>query len=358
MTFSPPSFIIRSVKNLWIKLLLACWRREKNCRDTHPRLLIVSTTGLGDSLWGTPAVRALRKKYPNAYIGLLTSPMGEQVFRHNPNLNALFVIPSSPLFFFPKLVRLLRAERFDTAYIFHTSQRVVLPAVFLGGPSQIVGTRGINKGLDSLLTSSFPQGEIHEIERRLQIVGCVDPLPHMELFLTEEENAVAFDYLGEERPLIGLHPGAQNQFKQWEPQSFVALGARLAKEKGAKILVTGSASEKGLAKKIARDIPGAVSVAGKLAIRPLAALLEKLDCLITNDTGPLHLAIAMGTPTCSLFAPTDSKICGPYQVSEAVVIQKSQSCLPCLRKKCLSPFCLRQISPSMVYERIDAHFFS
>jgi ADP-heptose:LPS heptosyltransferase len=87
----------------------------------------------------------------------------------------------------------------------------------------------------------------------------------------------------------------------------------------------------------------------------MAALIEKLDLLITNDTGPMHIGFAMETPTFALFAPTDPNLCGPYKINHAVVIQKPQTCIPCLRKACASPFCMEQISLENVYEAIDAH---
>ena len=346
---------MQSMKNALIQFCLSFSHKAKNQRGAIPRLLVVSTTGLGDSLWATPALRALRKRFPQAYIGVLTSSTGEQIFRYNPNVNEIFVLPSPLLFSLPKLVRTLRACRYDTAYLFHASQRLVLPAVFLANPSQIIGNAGCNKGLDFLLTDSLPSSGAHAIERRLEMVNSPGFCPRMELFLTEEENAAAFDHLVEGFPLIGIHPGARNRFKEWDPKYFADLGRLLVKEKKAKILVTGNTSECALAEKIAKQIPGAVSIAGKLSVRPFAALLEKLDFFITNDTGPLHLAIAMQTPTCSLFSPTDPTFCGPYQVSQSIVVQKPRSCVPCLRKTCAAPFCLSQISPSMVYEVIDAH---
>ena len=127
------------------------------------------------------------------------------------------------------------------------------------------------------------------------------------------------------------------------------------KEKGAKILITGDPSEKILADEIAAHIPGAISLAGKLPVRITAALIEKLDLFITNDTGPMHIAFAMGTPTLALFSPTDPTLCGPYKINHGIVIQKPKTCIPCIRKSCVSPFCMEQIDPQTVYEAIDAH---
>ncbi len=343
------------MKNALFKLLLALGPKKKHPRREHPRILIVSTTGLGDSLWGTPAARALRKKYPKGHITLLTSPIGEALFRNNPNLDEIFIVKNPTLFSSLKLLPTLRKRKFDTAYIFHLSQRPILPIVSLAGPSKIVGTVGINKGLDHLLTDPIKLTHIHEIERRLKISGCENSPAQMELFLTEEENHACFSYLPSHSLLIGMHPGAKDKFKQWNPKHFIELGRKLTREKGATLIITGDKSEAPLASEIAAHIPGAVSVAGKLPVRITAALIEKLDLFITNDTGPMHIAFAMGTPTVAFFSPTDPTLCGPYKISHGEVIQKPRSCTPCIRKKCLSPFCMEQISPSAAYEVIDAH---
>ncbi|MDN3508947.1 MAG: glycosyltransferase family 9 protein [Candidatus Neptunochlamydia sp.] len=343
------------MKNALFKLLLALGPKKKFEREDEPRILVVSTTGLGDSLWGTPAVKALRKKHPKAHIALLTSPIGNELFKNNPHLDEIFVVKDSALFSSLKLLPILRKRAFDTAYIFHLSQRPILPIVSLAGPSKIIGTVGINKGLDHLLTIPMEQAHLHEIERRLKIADCQNDCPKMEIFLIEEENNASFEHLAESPLLVGIHPGAKDRFKQWKPKYFIEVGQKLVQEKGATVLITGDASEAELAEEIAKHIPRAISFAGKLSVRSLAALIEKLDFFITNDTGPMHLSFAMETLTFALFSPTDPSLCGPHKINHGFVIQKPRSCNPCIQKKCVSPFCMEQIAPSMVYQVINAH---
>lgn len=343
------------MKNTLWKLLLKFGPKKKFVRGEEPRLLIVSTTGLGDSLWGTPALRALRKRFPQGYIALLTSPVGEQLYRNNPHLDEIFTLKGRSLLSAVKLLPKLRMREFDTAYIFHTSQRPILPLITLAGPSTLIGTQGINKGLDHLLSSPLPQTHQHEIERRLEIVGGDKEEGKMELFLTEEENQASFLHVPDLPLVIGMHPGAKDPFKQWNPKYFIELGRKLVKGKGAKILITGDPSEKKLADEIASHIPGATSLAGKLPLRVTAALIEKLDLFVTNDTGPMHIAFAMETPTFALFSPTDPTLCGPYKIKHGTVLQKPRTCSPCIGKSCAAPFCMEQISPQTVYEAIDAH---
>jgi ADP-heptose:LPS heptosyltransferase len=342
------------LKNFLFNLLTA--RRKKVYRrqdPDSPRILVVSTTGLGDSLWGTPAVRAIKKHFPNGNLSLLTSQIGQQVYRNNPNIDDIFVIKDPALFSLLNLFPQLKRKQFDTALIFHFSWRPVLPFTYLAGPENIIGTEGINKGLDHLLSHPIKNKPIHEIERRLKIaevIGVPPSPPEMEFFLTEEENSAALSFLHDTPYYVGMHPGSKDRFKQWNPKHFIAIGRRLAKEKNAKILITGDKSESKLATSIAENIPGARSLAGKLPMRVTAALIEKLDLFITNDTGPMHLAFAMGTPTIAVFSPTDPKLCGPYHIPHGKVIQKPRTCHPCIKKQCQVPFCMEQISPEEVWE--------
>jgi ADP-heptose:LPS heptosyltransferase len=340
------------MKNFLIRTLLSAFKRFRKANLVDERFLIVSTTGLGDTLWGTPALKALRKAHPHAYIAVLTSKIGKELLEHNPYLDELFLI-DTPWW---QLVRTLKKKQIGTALVFHTSQRMVLPLCFLIGASKIVGTKGLCKGLDHILTTALEQKPLHEIARRLEIVsGPPMPDPLLELFTSQADEDAAEQFLAKHAlpsyiPLIGIHPGAKDKFKQWHPSCFVTLGNQLKEHLGAQILVTGNASEKELVTEIASKIKGAIAVSGELGVRPLAALIKKMGLFIVNDTGPMHIAFAMRTPTVALFGPTDPKLCGPYLATEAFVIRKPPTCAPCLRKSCREPFCLLQISPQEVYD--------
>ncbi|MBS0615317.1 MAG: glycosyltransferase family 9 protein [Verrucomicrobia bacterium] len=324
------------MKNLLLQFFVYLFRGRQRHASEKGRFLIVSTTGLGDTLWGTPAIRNLRQKNPGAYIGVLTSPLGASVLKHNPHIDEIFIYKK--LF---RLWRILRKKEIATVLIFHTSQRSVLPFCALLGASRIVGTEGLSKGLDSLLTEIKPARSIHEIERRIEIAGAPGSAM-MELFPSSQD--VAATPLSTLRPLVCIHPGAKDRFKQWPPSHFVAVAKALQDHLGCQICVTGNAEEKQLVGSIAKQISGAKAFAGNLTILQLAALMQKMSLVITNDTGPMHIACAMQVPVVALFTPTDSRLCGPYLYPSSKIIQKSTTCSPCLRKKCREPFCLRQIS--------------
>lgn len=353
-----------SFKNLLIRSLVQGLRNSPQDGAPSSRFLIISTTGLGDSLWGTPAVRALRNAHPEAYIALLTSPVGAQVFAHNPYLSEIFVVKDPVLLQLPKLYLLLRKRKFTDILLFHTSQRAILPLAATLGAKRLIGTAGLHKGLDDLLTDPILPQYTHEIKRRLDLIALLlppeasPPSTAMTWHFTSEELGAAHAFLATLPPSprrILLHPGAKDLFKQWPPDLFAALGKKLSEHPQIQILITGHPGEAPLAQKIAAQIPRAHAIT-HLPLRTFAPLLKEMDLVITNDTGPMHIAFALQTPTIALFAATDPHLCGPYGTSpRATVIAKSRTCTPCLKKRCPEPFCLLQISPDEVYHAAQAY---
>jgi len=296
-------------------------------------------------------------RYPSAYIGLLTTSIGANIFQSNPYINEIFIVENPVLPSLFRLYKTLKKRVIDTALIFHVSQRPIIPFCHWIGAREIIGTKGLCKGLDDLLTKALLPKKEHEIARRLAIVAEADAIPEssaMELFLSDEHEQKVEYFLKEHGipsylPVVGLHPGAKDLFKQWSPENFVKIGKRLAEEQGCQIIVTGSHAEKSLVSKIANAIPRAISVYGQLNIQELAALQKRMKLLITNDTGPMHLASAVGTPLLALFGPTDPFFCGPAPNTTTRVITIAPTCTPCLKKQCREPFCLLQISPDKVF---------
>lgn len=344
-------------KNKLIKTLVDALRPNALNLGEEKRFLILSTTGLGDTLWGTPAIRALRECFPTSFIGVVTSPIGKALLQHNRKIDELF-IAKNPLL--PSLIPLyqkLRAQKITHILSFHTSQRPMLPLAAILGATEIIGTNGINKGLDFLLTHPLDNHPMHEIQRRLAIVAQVGAHTldsSMELSLSPEDERAADAFLEELHipsylPMIAIHPGAKDSFKQWPAAHFIELGNRLVQNLGCRIIITGTPAEKNLVDSIASHIEGS-HTATHLPLLATAALIKRMDMVIANDTGPMHLAFAQKTPTIGLFTPTDPKLCGPYYTESALAIAKNPTCTPCIRKRCKEPFCLLQIGVQQVYD--------
>lgn len=330
---SPSQFLKHEpffMKN-WFLIKFVRWWRPR----PHPisgRILVVTTTALGDTLWATPALKALRKSC--SYLGVLTSPIGAEVLKNNPSVDQIYVLKN--LF---SLRKALYREKFDTVLIFHTSQRIALPLVCLIGASRVIGTCGINKGLDELLTIPLKATYEHEITRRLKIAAVAGAT-------IPQDQTLSF-FLKEHLPprqgkWIAIHPGSQDRFKRWPVENFVTLGRKL-KEVGYEVLITGNQKERDLMRQIATQIPGAHLDIENRSLHSFAAVLEQMDLVISNDTGPAHLACALKRPAISLFIPTDPQLCGPHQAAQAIAISRPPTCSPCMKRACRSPFCFLQI---------------
>jgi len=339
-------------KNL---LLTASVKALRRFLKIHPktesrRFLIVTTTALGDTLWATPAIESLKQSFPKAYIAALTSPIGNQVLQHNPWLSKIYTLHRFTL----SLWKQLYQEQFDTILLFHASQRLILPLCALLGAREIIGTSGINKGLDHLLTDRIAPAYEHEICRRLKIVekskGFITTQT-LSFFLQPEETWPTIPK-APKKQWIALHPGSKDPFKRWPIQNFIQLGNRLKDSLNCEILITGTEKETSLLKQLTQQIPGAHMADPQLPLRSFASLIDSIDLLICNDTGPFHLACALNTPVLGIYSSTDPNLCGAHLAPCSLVIHQQPSCKPCLKRKCLIPFCFLQIGIDEVFQAV------
>jgi ADP-heptose:LPS heptosyltransferase len=337
---------MRRLKNEILKLLCKILPVRKHPSAENRRILIVSTTALGDTLWATPAIESLRKSFPNSYLAVLTSPIGFEVLKTNPFLDKIYLLRK----IFP-LWKALFQEKFDTVLIFHTSQRIVLPLCNLIGASKIIGSSGINKGLDSLLTDPIPSQFEHEILRRLRMVEKIGGKIYAETLSFYPELPIESP-----KKWIAIHPGSKDGFKRWPASHFVEVGKILSEKMGYQILITGTSSELPLMQEIASKIPGATLLDTNLSLHAFAQILGQIALLISNDTGPVHLALALKRPVIAIYGATNPLLCGPYKTDQAIVLSKAPPCTPCLKRKCNLPFCLLQIGPLEVINAVQKTF--
>jgi lipopolysaccharide heptosyltransferase II len=343
-----------SLKNSFIRVVVTVNRFV--CRrppGTQRRFLLVSTTGVGDTLWGTPAVDALRRTYPDSYIGVLTNPLGADLLKGNPAIDEIFVFKRGALGMInlPFLIRTLRKRRLKEVFIFHASDRIIWPISALTCAPEITGFEGQSKDLDFILTKVISvQDTLHGVENRFRMLADtgVDRRDEtLSLYLTEEDEHEADAFLeangiASNELLIGLHPGAQKPFKCWPAGNYAEVG-NVYRDR-YRIVITGNAAERDLADRVRSGIEGAVSAAGRLSLRGTAALIKKMSLFITNDTGPMHMAFALKTPVIAVFGPTDPRLCGPCRAENATVIKAEESCSPCVGKRCETPVCLEQVT--------------
>lgn len=317
------------------------------------RILVISTTAIGDTLLGTPALRALKETYPGCRLEVLVQRERRGVLLNNPHADELISYRKHLIGTLRTAAR-LRRRRYDAVIVFHGNDPDIWPLAALTGAPRVIGYARDTR-FAALLTDPVPWKEsLHTVEKRLELVrvlGADTADRRLVLRLDEEDHHSAQDFLSaagisSEAALIALHIGAAQAYKCWPVERFVRVADALAGESGARIVLTGGPGDVSrMARFEAQARCRPLVAAGQLGIRGTAALLTRCRLLVTNDTGPMHLAFAVGTPTVSLFCPSDSHTIGPYGYGDRhLAIQKEKTCVRCVTKRCPDPFCLEQIS--------------
>jgi len=300
------------------------WRDAK-------RILVVRLDNLGDVLLATPAIHALRRSIPEASITLFASPSGAQVRGLIPDLDdvvvhrAPWMDPESELPQDPEreqaIIATVRHGNYDGAIIFTSYHQSSLAAAYLCYLAGVPLRHATSiDGPGSLLTSRHrpPDRVMHEVERGLDLVGGLGIPPAEDSLVLRPRDAdrramsarVASLRRGD-RPVLVIHPGCSCPTRTYPPELFARAAAALEIELGARILWTGSAAESSLIVEIqsaARSVGaphGGISLAGQTDLSRLAALVRVANAVVTNNTGPMHVAAAMGTPVAALFALTN-----------------------------------------------------
>lgn len=349
------------VVNRWIRFLKRFGIPKKATSTASPKkILVISTTGIGDTLWGTPALSLLKKNFPNSHLAVLTSPLGFQILKNNPDINEHFLIKRAGLSLLPLYFKLKR-QRFDTIFVFHISFRWIIPFCYFLAPQRLIGFKRHAKAFAHLLSEPFEVGLRHPILQRLsliQTIGVKGEDHQVKLFLTQKESELADRFIQAHRLdkaplLIGLQPGASQPFKQWPLSHFILLAKKLSENLDAQIVIFGNKAEAPLAEAINQVVP-VVIASGKLPLRQSTALISKMNLFITNDTGPMHLALAQKIPLVSIFSPTAHDLCWPHlEAPWFRLMVKPKTCEVCIGHKCKKPYCMERIFPDEVFQKVE-----
>lgn len=357
-----------------MKFLKSLDRRQTDLRYFDPdkveNILVISSTAIGDTLLSTPAIRAVRERYPKAKIIAHFNAKNMELFANNPHIDGIIPYHGGWKKFF-KTIMEFRKHKFDVAVILHGNEPQATPMAYLGGARFIIKLPNANK-FRFLLSNSNEiyrwEDFSHGVEARLksvELIGCHITDKKMVLTVSEEgeifvKNFLTHNNVNDSDKIIGFQVGASTVSRMWLPERFVELGRKLINyDSSFKIIITGSPKEHQYCKKIADKIGKNVVVsAGKIPLKYLPSLIKRLKTLVTGDTGIMHMAIAVGTPIIGLFAVSDPKRSGPYYDFEKhIVIKKERTCIPCVGKKCKYQKCMENISVDEVYDVIRQAIF-
>jgi len=349
------------------------------------RILFINPFGIGDVLFTTPLIKAIKEGYPRSFIGYWCNERIAGVLRDNPQVDCIFALSRGDLkrvfqhssfggvTASIKIFRAIKKEKFDAALDFSLDHRYSLVA-WLAGIKQRCGFdyRGRGRFLtDKVHLSGYTSR--HVVEYYRELLKFLDiPVGEFPLQIgiakaSSDRIARLLNYEGVARGdlLIGIAPGAGGSWgrdahlKQWPPLKFAQLADRLSSELNAQVIVLGDKLDKAAGDVLmnaSRVKP--IDFVGKTSLEDLVAAIASLRLLITNDGGPLHIAAGLGVKTVSIFGPVDEKVYGPYPGGKGhAVISASLDCRPCY-KNFRMPFCdkdrecLKRITVDNVFNKV------
>lgn len=328
------------------------------------RVLLLNATALGDLLFSTPAFRALKETYPHWQLDLLVHPRFKDLVAHNPHLSRLLVYPGRGWGLLT-LMRQVRREGYDLVLILHGNDPEATLIAWAAGTPFIVGSASSPLAFAYAARVSHDDLFEHAIERRLayaRLLGADTSSRRMDLVVPLEDMAQARDILarhfGVPPPtLIALHPTGSAAYKRWPLKNFAALGQLLYERYHCPLLIVSGAQDRPEAESLAAQLPGpSLVTGGKYHLLTVAALLSQCRLLVANDSGPLHLALALGVPTLALLGADHPARIGPYQVDWGAYLYGKEGACPetgCLNRRCPDNRCLKAITPSDVITKLQ-----
>jgi heptosyltransferase-2/heptosyltransferase-3 len=308
-------------------------------------VLVLRLDRIGDVLMSLPALADLRAALPEARIRLAVGAWSAEVAERAPVDEVL--VWSAPWvqrraeggdsrLSLARKARALRAHPPDLAVDLQGDLRASMLMALTGARARVGYA---NTGGAWLLTRVVPLDEsLSWVEQNRAAValatgGAVRSRPAP--LVSEAERAEARRLLAEAgaraRPLVGIHASGGRAIKQWPIERWAAVGARLQQDFGGSVVLTGSAADRPLTERLGRSLPPAVDLAGRLSLRQTMAVIAELDLFLSPDTGPMHMACAAGTPSVSVFGPSDPTryFSGGHDPARHVAVRRELWCAPC-----------------------------
>ena len=314
------------------------------------RFLIVSTTAVGDTLMGTPALRALRESFPGSEIHLLLHSQRRELLSENPHVDRILGYRNNLLF---RGLLFLEAFPFqyDCVLVFHANEDIwkILKMVRY----RICYNRQNyeDKGRAVFSLDSLPR---HSIQKRLALVEKVGGKKSTDYRYEYSVPPICTGWASEQFSKWGISPGdrtvgfqlgAADAFKCWPVESYVEVARYLRSRLGMKIYLNASTADRRRTERFLELFGREDVFLGPVdSLSHSAALIQRCCLFITPDTGPMHMAIGLGIPLIGLFCPTELEDTGPLAYEKAEVILKPRTCHPCLNRACTDNFCMKQIT--------------
>ncbi len=331
------------------------------------RILIIKISAVGDCVLATPSIRAIRRKYPKAYIALLIGRVESQALKGCPYIDEMIIYDKEGrdkgwLRFFESAAE-IRRYGFEEVVDLQNSSRSHLFAFLSAAPHRYGYRKGkywflLNK---TIRDSKGPLPPVDHQFRVLSMMGIEDAPKKLELWpaaadIESVKSMLDAEWVGENQTLIGINPSASPRWatKKWTAENFAKLCDLLGEREMRAVLIGGrSEADADAGAEILSLVKSKpINLIGRTSLPELAALMKRFKCLVTSDSAPMHLAAAMETPFVALFGPTDPERHLPPSENCAVV-KRDLRCSPCYKPVCSDIRCMREITVEDVLKAID-----
>jgi heptosyltransferase II len=329
------------------------------------KILVRATNWIGDAVMSLPALRALRSSYPEAHIAVLAKPWVASLYEGERSIDRIVPLEGAAGLRDWGLkwnaTSALRKEGFDLAVLFPNSFESAAMA-FLSGAKRRIGYA--REARSFLLTDAVPlpvKGEIPRHERfyyleMLRRAGIIDALPDVHEIRLHGAGAARtrgealFTARGIGLPVVGVSPGAAyGGAKRWLPERFAEASSQLAERIGGSVAVFGSVGEKSMCDEVAAA-SGGTNFAGDTTLREFIDMTAACNLFLTNDSGAMHIAAALGVPSVTVFGPTDETATGPSG-AHARLLREPVECAPCKLRECpIDHRCMTRVTAGRVVE--------
>jgi lipopolysaccharide heptosyltransferase I len=341
---------------------------------TPESILIVKLSAIGDVVHALPFLEVLRENFSNARIDWLVEEQAFQIIEGHSGLDRVIVSRrnswKSRLLQFKSCMSVIREVKSFLKELRSYEYDLVIDLQGLLKSGVLVG---LSKGKRKIGMAGAREGgwvflnerpvpvdyDEHAIDRYLRVAGYLENdisswkgnIP-----VSDSDKKWVDDLLNangiQNRPLVAINPMARWKTKLWEPEKFAVLANRITDELSCKVIFTGSNSDWNVIEDVSKKMKRRpINIAGRTSLKQLAYLFTRCAALVTTDTGPMHIASAMGCRVVALFGPTAPWRTGPYGQSHKV-IRADLECSPCFKKKCEDVRCMKEITVDRVFEAV------
>lgn len=322
------------------------------------KLLIVKPSSLGDVIHALSVLKPLKGRFPDTEFHWVIAKGLETLLLNYNMVDRVWVINKdswkkphkirNTIYEIRSLIRKLKDEEFDIAIDLQGLLRSGLITWASNAPIK-VGFKNAREGSSFFYTQKVDTGRIHAVDRYLKVAQSLGASVDEACFSYPEFSHTKQTLSLSDNDYIVMVPGARWKSKQWPSENFGKLAASL----NFKTIIVGSKDDRGVSREVLKHSDGkAHDLTGQTTLEELVILIKGAKFVVTNDTGPMHIAASLNIPVFAIFGPTDPALTGPYGKNTRV-IRKTLVCQPCFRKQCKHLTCLRDLSFSHVYEIIS-----